>query len=87
MAAGAAIAISLVARPPRTVPSAVWRLAIGLSLMFMLTPATRFGYFIYPASLLLWLGVSQLGNRQPATPSRPDGGEPREQVAAAAARA
>jgi hypothetical protein len=59
-----AIAASLVVRPPRTVPSAVWRLIIGLTLMFLLAPATRFGYFIYPASLLLWLEISQWGLRQ-----------------------
>jgi 4-amino-4-deoxy-L-arabinose transferase-like glycosyltransferase len=64
--AGTAIAVSLVVRPPRTVPAAVWRLIIGLTLMFLLAPATRFGYFIYPASLLLWLEVSQLGLRQSA---------------------
>jgi hypothetical protein len=64
--AGAAIAASLVIRPPRTVPSAVWRLVIGLTLMFGLAPATRFGYFIYPASLILWLEVSRLGQRQSA---------------------
>jgi hypothetical protein len=65
--AGAVIAVSLVVRPPKTVPAAVWRLVIGLTLMFTLAPATRFGYFIYPASLLLWLEVSRLGLRQPAT--------------------
>ena len=64
--AGAGIAASLVLRPPKTVPSAVWRLIIGLSLMFMLAPATRFGYFIYPASLLLWLEVSRFGLAQSA---------------------
>jgi hypothetical protein len=58
--AGAAIAASLLVRPPTTVPSAVWRLAIGLSLMFLLAPATRFGYFIYPAALLMWLEVVSL---------------------------
>ena len=63
--AGAGIAASLVRRPPRTVPSAVWRLIIGLALMFTLAPATRFGYFIYPASLLLWLEVSQFGAGSP----------------------
>ena len=62
--AGAAIAISLVIRPPTTVPAAVWRLSIGLALMFTLAPATRFGYFIYPASLLLWLAIAQLGQSQ-----------------------
>ena len=54
------IIISLVIRPPRTVPAATWRLVIGLSLMFVLAPATRFGYFLYPAGLLAWLGISWL---------------------------
>jgi hypothetical protein len=75
VAAGAAIAASLVVRPPATVPSAVWRLAIGLSLMFLLAPATRFGYFIYPLALLLWLEVSRFGTRRTAAeapPAEPD---------------
>jgi hypothetical protein len=55
------IVVSLVVRPPRTVPAATWRLVIGLSLMFLLAPATRFGYFLYPAGLLAWLGISWLG--------------------------
>ena len=54
------IVVSLVVRPPRTVPAATWRLVIGLSLMFLLAPATRFGYFLYPAGLLAWLGISWL---------------------------
>jgi len=59
------ILASLVIRPPRTVPAATWRLAIGLSLMFVLAPATRFGYFLYPAGLLAWLGISWLGLANP----------------------
>src|SRR5262249_57639820 len=59
------ILASLVIRPPRTVPAATWRLAIGLSLMFVLAPATRFGYFLYPAGLLAWLGISWLGQANP----------------------
>jgi len=54
------IIVSLVIRPPRTVPAATWRIVIGLSLMFVLAPATRFGYFLYPAGLLAWLGISWL---------------------------
>ncbi len=81
---GAVIAASLVIRPPRTVPSAVWRLSIGLTLMFLLAPATRFGYFIYPLSLLLWLEVSRFGVRQSAAPTPPASGDPRERVAPAA---
>jgi len=56
------IIVWLVFWPPRTVPAATWRVIIGLSLMFMLAPATRFGYFLYPAGLLAWLGISWLGS-------------------------
>ena len=56
------IVASLAIWPPRTVPAATWRLVIGLSLMFVLAPATRFGYFLYPAGLLAWLGISWLGS-------------------------
>lgn len=55
------IIVSLAAWPPRSVPDATVRLIIGLSLMFVLAPATRFGYFLYPAGLLAWLGISWLG--------------------------
>jgi 4-amino-4-deoxy-L-arabinose transferase-like glycosyltransferase len=82
-AAGVAIAASLVVRPPATVPSAVWRLAIGLSLMFVLAPATRFGYFIYPAALLLWLEVSRFGGRRPAAEAPPADPDSCERVASA----
>src|SRR5262249_20599011 len=51
--AGVIIATLLVYRPPRDVASAAWYLIIGLTLMFVLAPATRFGYFIYPAALLV----------------------------------
>jgi len=85
--AGAAIAVSLVVRPPRTVPSAVWRLIIGLAMMFMLAPATRFGYFIYPASLLVWLEVAQFGQRRTAAEEALAGGDQRRLVSPAAGRA
>ena len=85
--AGALIAGSLVVRPPKTVPSAVWRLIVGLTLMFTLAPATRFGYFIYPASLFLWLEVSRLGLRQAAAGVPPASGGPPERVAPAVSSA
>ncbi len=81
--AGGVIAASLVVRPPKTVPAAVWRLAIGLTLMFLLAPATRFGYFIYPATLLLWLEISRLRVPQPAAGPTPAGGDPPERVSPA----
>jgi 4-amino-4-deoxy-L-arabinose transferase-like glycosyltransferase len=80
--AGVGIAASLVIRPPRTVPSAVWRLIIGLALMFTLAPATRYGYFIYPLALLMWLKISQIGQQQTAAEARA-GPQPGERVASA----
>ena len=65
LAAGLGIAISLVVRPPRDVPAAAWRLAIGLTLMFLLGPQVRFGYFIYPLGLVGWLAlIQELGTRE-----------------------
>jgi hypothetical protein len=58
IAVGAAMAVSLVVRPPRDGRAAVARLAIGLAMMFALSPATRFGYFAYPVGLVGWLALS-----------------------------
>ena len=58
LAAGLGIAISLLVRPPRDVPAAAWRLAVGLTLMFLLGPQVRFGYFIYPLGLVGWLALT-----------------------------
>jgi hypothetical protein len=60
---GLAIAVSLVVRPPADVPAATVRLVLGLSAMFVLAPSTRFGYFIYPAAMVLWLMVSMAGRK------------------------
>ncbi len=82
---GLAIAVSLVIRPPRDVPAATIRLVIGLSAMFVLAPSTRFGYFIYPAALVLWLLAAKAG-RQAAGPGGTEGpapGAPTGTVAAA----
>ena len=60
LAAGLGVAISLVIRPPRDIPAAARRLAIGLTLMFLLGPNVRFGYFIYPLGLLGWLALNRV---------------------------
>jgi len=65
LAAGLAIAISLLIRPPRDLSAACWRLAIGLALIFLLGPDVRFGYFIYPLGLVGWLALTNL-DRLPA---------------------
>jgi hypothetical protein len=53
--AGAGVAVSLIIRPPRDAYGAGWRLALGLALLFVLAPATRVGYFVYPLGLAAWL--------------------------------
>jgi hypothetical protein len=70
LAAGLAVAIWLVIRPPRDVPSATWLLAAGLALMFLLGPDVRFGYFIYPLGLIGWLALTgqRRGQQRPASP-------------------
>jgi len=69
-----AIGVWVVVRPPRDVPAATWRLVIALSAMFVLAPSTRFGYFIYPAALVLWLLVSQAGRKSVAAVDVQSGG-------------
>jgi hypothetical protein len=59
ISAGVAIAASLVIRPPADTTAAARRLALGLALMFALSPATRFGYFAYPLGLLGWIALSR----------------------------
>ncbi len=53
-AAGLATVASLALWPPATPAAAARRLAIALTALFLLSPATRFGYFIYPVSLYAW---------------------------------
>jgi hypothetical protein len=61
--AGLALVIAVWLRPPRSVAAATWILVVGLSLMFLLAPATRFGYFVYPVGLLAWLAISRLSRQ------------------------
>jgi len=68
--AGLAVIASLVLRPPLTAPAATWRLIIALTAMFMLAPATRFGYFVYPVGLFVWLEVSLMGTARSANSAR-----------------
>jgi hypothetical protein len=70
--AGFAVAVSLVVRPPRTVSRAVMLLAGAMTLMFLLAPSTRFGYFIYPATLAIWLVAVRAGRDLPGGPATPD---------------
>jgi hypothetical protein len=66
--AGVAVVLILLTRPPRSVPRAVFLLVWAMSLMFLLAPSTRFGYFIYPGTLALWL-LAVLAGRDARTQS------------------
>jgi len=61
--AGLAVAASLIFKPPRSVPRAVMLLAVAMTLMFVLAPSTRFGYFIYPGALAIWLLAARAGRK------------------------
>jgi CBS domain containing-hemolysin-like protein len=69
--AGLAVAASLIVRPPRSVPRAVALLAAAMTVMFVLAPSTRFGYFIYPATLAIWLVAVMAGRQQQEIPVTP----------------
>jgi len=45
--------------PPATSAAAARRTAIGLTALFLLSPATRFGYFIYPIALYWWAVLAE----------------------------
>ncbi|MEY7974295.1 glycosyltransferase family 87 protein [Saccharomonospora xinjiangensis] len=51
-AAGLAVLLWLIRRPPRTAADAALRIAVGLAAFTMLTTATRFGYLVYVSVLL-----------------------------------
>jgi hypothetical protein len=74
--AGLGVAASLVIRPPRSVPRAVLLLAGAMTLMFALAPSTRFGYLIYPATLVLWLLAVGAGHEVQDEAVIPDPGVP-----------
>ncbi|MFA7766045.1 glycosyltransferase 87 family protein [Streptomyces sp. NRRL S-448] len=82
LAGGLAVALSLLARPPRTVVAAADRLALGLTLAFLLAPAGRFGYLALPVLLSVWArsvavpGVSRVVTGSFRLRLRPSEGRP-----------
>jgi Glycosyltransferase family 87 len=71
VAAGVAFVIWLIVRPPRDARDAAWRLAVGLTAMFTLAPATRWGYFVYPIGLVMWLLLTRPPLPGPGTQGTP----------------
>lgn len=67
-----AVGLSLVLRPPRDAVGAADRLAVGLSIAFLLAPAGRFGYLALPVLLVVWarsVGAGSVGARWSGTGS------------------
>jgi glycosyl transferase family 87 len=60
--AGFGFAVSLIVRPPADARGAALRIALGLSVMFTLAPATRWGYFVYPLGLIGWVALTGEGS-------------------------
>ena len=56
-AAGVALVVSLLTASPSTPAQAATRIALGLTALFVLSPATRFGYFCYPLALYGWVAL------------------------------
>ncbi|HET9673001.1 MAG TPA: hypothetical protein VFQ40_09170, partial [Actinomycetota bacterium] len=59
-------------RPPRTAATATARAAVAFATAIALAPAARFGYVVYPLSLLAWALAFSRGDRadrsDPASP-------------------
>ena len=66
-AATVGLGVLLLVRPPRNAVTAAGYLALALTTLFLLVPATRWGYFSYPIGIGCWLGLSGL------VPGRPSG--------------
>jgi hypothetical protein len=67
-AAAVGILVWLVRRPPVTGSDAMLRIAVGLGAFTLLTPATRYGYLVYPL-VLLGAMVCFRGAEAPRTPA------------------
>ncbi|RZQ65717.1 hypothetical protein [Amycolatopsis suaedae] len=63
--AGLAIGWWVLRHPPTTAADAMWRMAVGMGTLILLTPASRFGYLVYPA-VLLGASLAFTGARQRA---------------------
>jgi Glycosyltransferase family 87 len=61
-AVGLAMGVSLIVQPPADIKAAAWRLAVTLAMLFTLAPATRWGYFVYPAALLGFVSITGNAN-------------------------
>jgi hypothetical protein len=70
-AGAAALGILLVTRPPRTAAAAAAYVALALTMLFTLAPATRWGYFAYPLGIACWLWLSRRTAPRPPAAAAP----------------
>jgi hypothetical protein len=84
--AGLGFAVSLIVRPPADARGAALRLALGLSVMFTLAPATRWGYFVYPLGLIGWVALTGEGSASAESLQSSEGLTPAIAVAAGGSR-
>jgi hypothetical protein len=70
LAAAMGIGVAVIVRPPRTVVSAAAYVALTLTALFTLAPATRWGYFVYPIGIGCWLWLSGLAQPRSIWPLR-----------------
>lgn len=66
--AAVVLAAGLLLLPPRDLPAAAGFLVAGLTLMFSLAPASRWGYFVYPIGIYAWLWLSGQAGPRPLAP-------------------
>jgi hypothetical protein len=69
--AGIGFAVLLARRPPRTAAQASLLSGYGLLVLMLLLPATRFGYLLYPAALLVWAATLRVRHETTAQMSYP----------------
>lgn len=68
LAAGLAIAVRLLRRPPRTAAASAVICGYGLLAAIALMPTTRFGYLLYPLALLVWAPALRLAESATSSP-------------------
>jgi phosphatidylinositol alpha-1,6-mannosyltransferase len=74
-----ALAVWLLARPPRDVRDATVRLIVMYAVLFTLAPSTRYGYYAYPLALAGWLALTrprEAASRPERLPAPPAAGSP-----------
>jgi len=70
LSAAVVAAVVAIRTPPRTAAAAAVFAGSGLLAAFLLLPATRFGYLLYPAVLLVWAAALRIReDDEPASPA------------------